>query len=391
MADQLAYLMITPYSLSKSRTGAIISRVISLVQAELVGAHMFSPSDAFVDRFKAGYEKCIGDDPFCEVLVSYVNENLRKVNPLGITNRTMVLLFRGENVVEHLRRDVVGSARPDVAGDTVRGSFGDFLVYPNGEVKYFEPAVLCAHDEACCRSQLKVLSDFSATDGGVIEDAVKFSDPTNVETSLVILKPDNFYKRSRRAGNIIDIFSKTGLFIVGAKVLSMSVAQGEEFYGPLKDMFREKLVGRVVETVHERLNGAFDFEVPLEVSQKVGAMLADLNAVTEFSKIVEYMTGVDPRTVSAAERNAPGKMQCLALLYRGKNAIEKIRKWLGATDPSKADIGTVRSDFGRDLMRNAAHASDSVASAERERKIIGLWRTEPNSEFKQIIDAYLAQ
>jgi len=391
MADQLAYLMITPYSLSKSRTGAIISRVISLVQAELVGAHMFSPSDAFVDRFKAGYEKCIGDDPFCEVLVSYVNENLRKVNPLGITNRTMVLLFRGENVVEHLRRDVVGSARPDVAGDTVRGSFGAFLVYPNGEVKYFEPAVLCAHDEACCRSQLKVLSDFSATDGGVIEDAVKFSDPTNVETSLVILKPDNFYKRSRRAGNIIDIFSKTGLFIVGAKVLSMSVAQGEEFYGPLKDMFREKLVGRVVETVHERLNGAFDFEVPLEVSQKVGAMLADLNAVTEFSKIVEYMTGVDPRTVSAAERNAPGKMQCLALLYRGKNAIEKIRKWLGATDPSKADIGTVRSDFGRDLMRNAAHASDSVASAERERKIIGLWRTEPNSEFKQIIDAYLAQ
>ncbi|HOI56379.1 MAG TPA: nucleoside-diphosphate kinase [Phycisphaerae bacterium] len=391
MADQLAYLMITPYSLSKSRTGAIISRVISLVQAELVGAYMFSPSDAFVDRFKAGYETCPGDDPFCGALVSYVDENLRKVNPLGITNRTMVLLFRGENVVEHLRRDVVGSARPDVAGDTVRGSFGDFLVYPNGEVKYFEPAVLCALDEAGCRNQLKVFSDFAPTDGGVIEDAVKFSDPANVETSLVILKPDNFYKRSRRAGNIIDIFSKTGLFIVGAKVLSMSVAQGEEFYGPLKDMFREKLVGRVVETVHERLNGAFDFEVPAQVSQKVGAMLADVNAVTEFSKIVEYMTGVDPRAVGDAERNAPGKMQCLALLYRGKNAIEKIRKWLGATDPSKADLGTVRSDFGRDLMRNAAHASDSVANAERERKIIGLWRTEPKSEFKRLLDAYLAQ
>ncbi|MBN2582284.1 MAG: nucleoside-diphosphate kinase [Planctomycetes bacterium] len=391
MADQLAYLMITPYSLSKSRTGAIISRVISLVQAELVGAHMFSPSDAFVDRFKAGYQKCVSEDPFCDALVSYVDENLRKLNPLGITNRTMVLLFRGENVVQHLRRDVVGSAHPDVAGDTVRGSFGDFLVYPNGEVKYFEPAVLCAIDDASCREQLKVLSEFAPADGGVIEDAVKFSDPKNVETSLVILKPDNFYKRSRRAGNIIDIFSKTGLFIVGAKVLGMSVAQGEEFYGPLKDMFREKLVGRVVETVHERLDGAFDFEIPAEVSQKVGEMLAERNAETEFSKIVEYMTGVDPRKVAPADRNAAGKSQCLALLYRGKGAIEKIRKWLGATDPSKADLGTVRSDFGRDLMRNAAHASDSVANAERERKIIGLWRTEKDSEFRRIIDTYLAK
>jgi len=389
MAEELAYLMITPYSLAKSRTGAIISRVISLVQAELVGAHMFSPSDAFVDRFKEAYSACGSDDPFCEALADYAGENLRKLNPLGITNRVMVLLFRGQNAVEHLRKDVVGSARPDVAGDTVRGSFGDFLIYPNGEVKYFEPAVLCAVDRECSLRQLKVLTDFATSDGGVIEKAVKFGDPLNIETSLVILKPDNFYKRSRRAGNIIDIFSKTGLFIVGAKLLSMSVAQGEEFYAPLKNIFREKLVGRVIDTARERLGDAFDFEIPGEVYEQVGKLLADRNAEAEFSKIVEYMAGLDPRKASATDRERTGQTQCLALLYRGKGAIEKIRKWLGATDPSKADLGTVRSDFGRDLMRNAAHASDSVANAERERKIVGLWRTEQQPEFKKIIDASL--
>lgn len=389
MAEELAYLMITPYSLAKSRTGAIISRVISLVQAELVGAHMFCPSDAFVDRFKDAYSACSGEDPFCETLADYAGENLKKLTPLGITNRAMVLLFRGRNVVEHLRKEVVGSARPDVAGDTVRGSFGDFLVYPNGKVKYFEPAVLCAVNQECSARQLKVLSDFAVTDGGVIEEAVKFPDPSDVETSLVILKPDNFYKRSRRAGNIIDIFSKTGLFIVGAKLLSMSVAQGEEFYAPLKKIFRKRLVGKVVDTARERLGDAFDFEIPGEVYEQIGAMLAERNAETEFAKIVEYMTGLDPRKAPRAECDRTSQTQCLALLYRGQGAIEKIRKWLGATDPSKADLGTVRSDFGRDLMRNAAHASDSVANAERERKIVGLWRTEEQPEFKKVIDEYL--
>jgi len=389
MAEQLAYLMITPYSLAKSRTGAIISRVLSLTQSELAGVHMFHPSDTFVDRFRDTYNQAKLDDNMRRALIEYVDENLRQQNPLSISNRVMVLLFKGENAVQHLRDDVVGSAHAGVEGDTVRGSFGDFLVYPNGEVKYFEPAVLCATDDATCRARLKIMSDLASSDGGVIEDAVKFPDPSGVETSLVMLKPDNFYKRSRRAGNIIDIFSKTGLYIVGAKLLSITPGQGEEFYAPLREIFREMLADKVVETARQRLSGAFDFDIPDEAYQKIGAMLADRNAEAEFAKIVEYMTGVDPRRVSPAEKSQPGTVRCLALLYRGKDAISKIRQWLGATDPSKADYGTVRSDFGRDLMRNAAHASDSVANAERERKIIGLWQTEPDPQFKQVIDQYL--
>jgi len=389
MADQLAYLMITPYSLAKSRTGAIISRVLSMTQSELVGAHMFRPSDAFVDRLVASFKKSTERDASYEPLLKYIDENFRAVNPLSISNRVMVLLFRGPNAIEQMRQEVVGSAKVDVAGDTVRGSFGDFLAYADGQVKYFEPAVLCGLDAESGNEQLKLLSDFAGQDGGVIESAVAFADSGDVETSLVILKPDNFYKRSRRAGNIIDIFSKTGLFLVGAKMLRMTVAQAEEFYGPLRQIFREKLSGKVVDVFREKMTDAFDFEIPDEVYQQIGSMLAERNAEAEFSRIVEYMTGVDPRKLSAAEKKEPGAVQSLALLYRGKGAVTKIRRWLGATDPSKADYGTVRSDFGRDLMRNAAHASDSAASAERERKIIGLWQTEKNPDFKQVIDAYL--
>jgi len=390
MAEQLAYLMITPYSLAKSRTGAIISRVLSLVHGELVGVYMFAPSDRFVDRFRDIYRGAPVTDRSHQALIQYVDENLRRRNPLGITNRTLVLLFKGEGIINHLRNDVVGSARPEVVGDTVRGSFGDFLVAADGAVRYFEPAVLCGLDESTCHRQLAIMSECAATDGGVVEDAVKFADSAGVETSLVILKPENFYRRSRRAGNIIDIFSKTGLYIVGAKLLRMSPAQGEEFYGPLKAVFREKLVDKVVEVARQRLTGAFDFEIPDAVYAQIGRMLAEPNADTEFARIVEYMTGVDPRKVHPAERDGPGTLPCLALLYRGKDAIGKVRHWLGATDPQKADYGTVRSDFGRDLMRNAAHASDSVDNAERERKVIGLWRSEPDPEFKQVIDAYLA-
>ncbi len=391
MADELAYVMITPYSLAKSRTGAIIARMLSLAKLDLVGVHMFKPSDAFVDRFRDTYEQVDLEDNMRRALVEYVDENLREENPLSITNRVMVLLFRGEDAVRHLRDDVVGSAHAGVEGDTVRGSFGDFLVYPNGEVKYFEPAVLCATDAATCRARLEIMRDYATTDGGVIEKAVKFTDPKNVQTCLVMLKPENFYKPSRRAGNIIDIFSKTGLFIVGAKLLRMTPAQGEEFYGPLLEMFRESLVGRVVETARRELSEAFDFEIPDGVYQRIGDMLAERNAETEFARIVEYVTGKDPRRLSAEEKSKPGTVRCLALLYRGEDAISKIRKWLGATDPSKADLGTVRSDFGRDLMRNAAHASDSPAGAERERRIVGLWRTESEPEFKKAIDEYLAE
>jgi len=209
-----------------------------------------------------------------------------------------------------------------------------------------------------------------------------------VQTSLVMLKPDNFERRSRRPGNIIDAFSWTGLRIVGAKLFNMTVAMGEQFYGPLKDVFVRKLKGNVTQEVYQRLHNAFAFPFTMQDAEAVADRLAERNAVTEFNRIVEYMTGVNPDDIiDPAEKASASRTKCLALLYEGPSAIDKVRKVLGSTDPTKAEPGTVRSDFGLDLMRNGAHASDSPENATRERKIVGLYETEPEGcEFQKLLE-----
>jgi hypothetical protein len=104
------------------------------------------------------------------------------------------------------------------------------------------------------------------------------------------------------------------------------------------------------------------------------------------------MTGINPKDVTdPAAKATASKTKCMAMLYEGPDAIAKIRTVLGSTDPSKAEPGTVRSDFGRDLMRNGAHASDSPESALRERAIVGLGEPEPQpSDVAGIISEYLA-
>ena len=60
----------------------------------------------------------------------------------------------------------------------------------------------------------------------------------------------------------------------------------------------------------------------------------------------------------------------IALILSGDDAISKVRDLNGATDPAKADAGTIRADFATSVRENAVHASDSPESAERE---IALW------------------
>ncbi len=393
MADQLAYAMIAPYSLHKSRTGGIIGRLVSLSRLDLVGIHMYAPSDAWADEYLDILRRSDLENPARDAFIGYVDEHLRRDNPLGLSNRCMVLLFRGPDAFDHLLDDVVGHASPRVTGHTVRGTYGDFQNAADGSIRYFEPAVICGPCAETAEEELAFLARTATTDGGVIEDAVDcLPGAEHFETQLVILKPENFERRSRRPGYIIDVFSRTGLYIVGAKLLSMSAAQGEAFYAPLLDVFRDKLRFLIEDTMRERLAGAFDFQIPDAFYEQAKAALADLNARTEFAKIVQYMTGVDPRQVETeAERNRPGPVRCLALLYRGPEAIEKIRRMQGATNPEQAEAGTVRSDFGRDLMRNAAHASDSPESARREREIVGLWTTEARPEFQRVIEQHLGR
>ncbi|HUS47423.1 MAG TPA: nucleoside-diphosphate kinase [Phycisphaerae bacterium] len=391
MSEQLAYALITPYSLLKSRTGGIIGKMLALSDAELVAARMYVFSDSFLDAYKTVLCPPGTDAAIRNAWGRYIDQSLRKDNPWGYVPRCMLLLLRGDSAVRQLKDDVIGTFTEQPAGDTVRGTYGDFIRDGSGTIHYFEPAVITCPDPQLNNEHLKLLADYAVKDGGVLTGRCKYQSG-NVQVSLVMLKPDNFGRRSRRPGNIIDAFSLTGLRIVGAKLLNMTVAQGEEFYGPLKDLFVTRLRPQIAEEVKKQLGDAFDFAFTGADASAVADMLAERNAVCEFNKIVEYMTGVNPSAVAdAGVKATASKTKCLALLYEGPEAIAKVRTVLGSTDPLKAEPGTVRSDFGRDLMRNGAHASDSPDSSLRERRIVGLAATEKGTcDVKQIIEAYLA-
>jgi len=56
----------------------------------------------------------------------------------------------------------------------------------------------------------------------------------------------------------------------------------------------------------------------------------------------------------------------VSMAIEGENAVEVVRRLVGATNPQEAAAGTIRGDYGLDLTMNLVHASDSLASAERE-------------------------
>jgi nucleoside diphosphate kinase len=101
---------------------------------------------------------------------------------------------------------------------------------------------------------------------------------------------------------------------------------------------------------------------------------------------MQFMTGLWCPDVPASEMNADGKVRCLVLIYAGKDAVNKIRNILGPTDPSKAQPGSVRKEYGSDIMVNAAHASDSAENAVRE---MGIIKPDRN-QLKQWFDKYYA-
>jgi len=59
----------------------------------------------------------------------------------------------------------------------------------------------------------------------------------------------------------------------------------------------------------------------------------------------------------------------VAAIFEGERAVEVARKAMGVTDPTKAEAGTIRGDFGLDIEHNAIHGSDSVETAEGEIKL----------------------
>ena len=385
MTAELTYVVITPYSLIKSRTGNIIARLMSLSGCDLVGIRMMRPSDTFVNEYIRRVKSLSISPRLGNALVDYIDQNLRRENILRQDNRCLFLLFEGKDAVERIY-DVVGelttAAESEAIRGTIRGTYSDYVTTPDGTVRYFEPAVLLPTNLEYAKNNLELFAELGFNDSGIYEECA------GGETTLVILKPDNFFKHSVRPGNMIDMFSKTGLRIVGARMIRMSAAQGEEFYGFLRDVFKKKLKPRIVAQLKQGMEGLFNFQITDEEYDDMAEIINEKNSLYEFSQIVKYMTGLDPRTVSPSDRDKPGEHRALALLYRGRNAVEIIRERLGVTDPAIAAEGTIRSDFGQNIVQNAAHASDSIENAVRERKIIGLY-DDAGDDCKRIIEDWL--
>lgn len=372
MSEELTFVIINPYTIRKSRTGGVIGRLLSRSSAELVAARMFAPSPELIEEYLRTIP-VLRSKPNWEVrdlIREYVAGNYRP-DEKGHRRRVMFLLFRGENAIKEMMEHVVGHvSRASLSGETIRDTYGDCIKGPDGKVKYFEPAVLiipCAGEAA---PALQVWAKYAKRDGGLLRDVIPCPPGQRYEETTVLIKPDIFSVRSGRAGNIIDIFSKADLYIVGAKLLRMSVAQAEEFYGPVRSTLCEKLKGPVTQRMRTVVEDEFSCPMPDDVADDIGEKLHRIVAECQFNKIVKFMTGRDRTKLSEEEKNAPGLVRCLALVYQGVDAVKKIRAIIGTTDPGKAEAATVRKEFGRDVMVNAAHASDSPENAQREMDII---------------------
>ncbi|MFQ3577892.1 MAG: nucleoside-diphosphate kinase [Verrucomicrobiia bacterium] len=384
MREELAYALVTPYSLRKSRTGGIISRLISRTGLDLVAGKIFAPTEDLAGAFSAGLVR--HGNPrhrrTQELIRDYVLDHLMP-DITGRRSRCLLLLFRGENAIIRLR-EVIGTIVTErTSGETVRDTYGDYILDSKGKVRHFEPAVLAGQDPDEVREHLLLWVAHSEMESGNLGGVVEFPPHSNVERTLVLLKPENFRFPNSRPGGIIDLFSRTGLFIVAFKVLHMSVSQAEEFYRPalamLETVYRETIGSRAAEILERELG-----IVPLRGLEKdLGAMLGPLAARRRWEEIVAYMSGRSSSECDSVERSRPGTQKSIALVYEGVDAVHKIRSILGPTDPQNAPPGSIRKEFGQTIMANSAHASDSVANAEREMRIIDVWENNLKAEVEK--------
>ena len=388
MAQQLAYVIVTPYTLAKSRTGGILARLISRTGLELVAARLFGPRQELVEEYsKVVISAADPQDRSVQQLIhDYIVRELGPDPKSGRRRRCMLLLFKGEDAVRKIRAVVGNISHTSRTGETIRDTFGDYVLDEHGQVRYFEPAVLAAPNADEANQKLKLWARYSDADGGILDDCVEHPTDVPVERTLVLIKPDNFRFATGRPGNVIDFFSRTGLYIVGIRVLHMSTAQAMEFYGPVKDFLRTKLKGVIAAKAKAVLekDPSIGFTIPPEAEAKLADILGPVFGDNQFDNIVRFMCGRSESECPPDQLTEPGSEKCIALVYEGQNAVAKIRDVLGPTDPAKAPPGSIRREFGSNIMVNAAHASDAPESARRE---LGIVKVEAN-DFKRVVEQF---
>ena len=387
MAEELSYVLVTPYSIRKSRTGGILARLISRTGLDLVAARMFAPSAELVAKYAEG----IVSDPdpahrtTQDLIKKYVVKNFSV--PGGSKPRVLMFVFKGEDAVAKIRTTVGHIVNERTSGETIRDTYGDYMSDANGEATYFEPGVLAPPDAESARNDLLLWASYSDQDGGLLDTAIQYPVDTKVEKTLVLIKPDNFRFPNARPGGVIDLFSRTGLYIVACKVHRMSVAQAEEFYGPVLAVLQDKLRKPSGETAARLFSAETNLALGKDVEAQLGEVLGQFVGRENWEQIVAFMAGNKPSECPAEKRNDPGSEKCIALCYQGVDAVRKIREVLGPTDPAKAPPGTIRKEFGSTIMVNAAHASDSPENAAREMGIVQI----SENNLKPLIEAWFAK
>ncbi|MDR1389853.1 MAG: nucleoside-diphosphate kinase [Treponema sp.] len=363
MNDSLSYVMVTPYTIAKSRTGGVIARLLSQLDLELVGAQMIAPDAAFTKA----YGNLLREQG-APLLPTYVEQKLFSQER---AHRTLLLLFRGKDPCAKLS-GIVGAIYSEnrsvesIAGETIRDTYADLIVdhKDSQRVTYFEPAVLTPRNEKDCINELALIRDFLTNQPNLVSN-IAYPDPSKIEKTLVILKPDNWAYASSKPGTIIDMFSRTGMRIVGMKVHQFTLEQALEFYGPVEAALKEKLAPIFGKKAAEVLEREFGIALSGEANRAITESFGREYARSQFRDIIEFMSGCRP-----GREHKEGRVKTLILVYEGENAVQKIRDVLGPTDPLKAPGGTIRREFGSNVMVNTAHASDSRESYAREQAIV---------------------
>ncbi|MDR0313011.1 MAG: nucleoside-diphosphate kinase [Treponema sp.] len=403
MKQTLSYVIATPYTVVKSRTGGVISRLLSRVDLELVGAQMIALDEEYTQKYadmiRHAASSIYSKGP--ELVAKYVERNLGPSG--GRRHRSLLMVFRGENPCEKLSQICGALFQKDQSvesvkieslnleslhGETIRDTYAD-LVYATEDpekIIYFEPAVLTPRIQEYADDNLALFAKFLKKTENIVSNLI-YPDPSKIERTLAIIKPDNWKYASSKPGAIIDMFSRTGLRIVGMKVHRFSLKQALDFYGPVESALIKNLGPRfgkkALDILQEELKVRFGSKVLQTLTESVGVECAQ----EEFHKIIEFMSGLRPDDYPYPSGNTdePGNVMCMIMVYEGEDAIRKIRDVLGPTDPLKAPSGTVRREFGSNIMVNTAHASDSHESYEREKDIL---RLNENS-LEQVISDYL--
>jgi len=381
MTEELSYVLITPYTIAKSRTGGVIARLLSRADLELAGAQMIIPDEAFVrDYARLLRGQNTKDD--ITLLADYVEQNFISG---GRPHRILLLLFRGTEACRKLA-DTCGSLYAEhrgiesLTGETIRDTYADLIFDHNDQnkVSYFEPAVLTPRNQKEVREDLKLISSFLNGRGNIVAN-MEYPDPSKIEKTLVILKPDNWNYASSKPGTIIDMFSRTGMRIVGIKVHQFTQEQALHFYGPVEMVLKEKLAPVFGGKAAEILEKEFAVTLSDTTKRKLAESFGIEYAQSQFKDIIEFMSGMRPGSGDSKP------VKTLILVYEGEGAVNKIREVLGPTDPLKAPGGTVRREFGSSIMINTAHASDSPESFQREQAIVKI----NDNTLRDIIEDYI--